>query len=251
LDHVSKTLPSPDEPLPQGPAKVAAVRTLFDTIAPRYDLVNRVMTFGMDRGWRRKTVRSLALAPGSVVVDLACGTGDLCRDLVQAGYQALGVDLSLGMLRHARTPSPLLQGDALTLPLPDGSLAGVVSGFALRNFVELPPVFAELARVVRPGGRIALLDVARPEQALLRAGHAVYFGKVVPVIGGLLSDKTAYRYLPRSLAYLPPASTVLAQLAAAGFGDAERRLLSGGITQLYTATRDAATRDAATREDQP
>jgi demethylmenaquinone methyltransferase/2-methoxy-6-polyprenyl-1,4-benzoquinol methylase len=237
-------LPSPDEPLPQGEAKVAAVRALFDTIAPRYDLVNRIMTFGMDRGWRRTTVASLRLVPGSAVVDLACGTGDLCRDLVSAGYRAVGVDLSLGMLRHARTPSPLVQGDALTLPFADGSLAGAVSGFALRNFVELAPVFAELARVLRPGGRIALLDVARPERAVLRAGHAVYLGHVAPVIGGLLSDKAAYRYLPRSVAYLPPAPAVLAMLAEAGFVEAERRLLSAGITQLYTATRDDRPRTA-------
>jgi demethylmenaquinone methyltransferase/2-methoxy-6-polyprenyl-1,4-benzoquinol methylase len=232
-------LPDPDQPLPQGAAKVAAVRTMFDTIAPRYDLVNRLMTFGMDRGWRRTTVRSLTLVPGSVVLDLACGTGDLCRDLVSAGYRAVGVDLSFGMLSHARTPSPLVQGDALALPFPDRSIAGVVSGFALRNFVELPPVFAELARILRPGGRMALLDVARPERAVLRAGHAVYFGHVAPLIGGLLSDKTAYRYLPRSLAYLPPAPTVLAELSAAGFSQPQRRLLSGGITQLYTATRAA------------
>jgi demethylmenaquinone methyltransferase / 2-methoxy-6-polyprenyl-1,4-benzoquinol methylase len=235
-------LPDPNQPLPVGDAKVAAVRTMFDTIAPRYDLVNRVMTFGMDRGWRRTTVASLSLVPGSVVVDLACGTGDLCRDAVRAGYRAVGVDLSLGMLVHARTPSPLIQGDALRLPFPDHSVAGVVSGFALRNFVELPPVFAELARVLQPGGRIALLDAARPERALLRAGHSVYFGHVVPLIGGLLSDKTAYRYLPRSMAYLPPGPTVLAQLAAAGFTQPERRLLSGGITQLYTATAAAAVR---------
>lgn len=242
-------LPSPDQPLPQGAEKVAAVRDLFDTIAPRYDLVNRIMTFGMDRGWRRATVQSLSLVPGSAVVDLACGTGDLCRDLVRAGYRAVGIDFSLGMLAHARTTSPLVQGDALALPLPDASLAGVVSGFALRNFVELPPVFAELARVVRPGGRIALLDVARPERAVLRAGHAVYFGRVVPLIGGLLSDGTAYRYLPRSLAYLPPAPTVLAQLSAAGFAQTERRLLSGGITQLYTGTRAGAAGEAAPGQD--
>jgi demethylmenaquinone methyltransferase/2-methoxy-6-polyprenyl-1,4-benzoquinol methylase len=230
-------LPSPDQPLPQGDAKVTAVRNMFDTIAPRYDMVNRIMTFGMDRGWRRATVESLSLIPGSVVVDLACGTGDLCRDVVAAGYRAVGADLSLGMLLHARTPSPLLQGDALALPFPDRSVDGVVSGFALRNFVALPPVFAELARIVRPGGRIALLDVARPENRLLRAGHTFYLGRVAPLIGGLLSNRTAYQYLPRSLAYLPPAATVLDQLASAGFIQAERRLLSGGITQLYTATR--------------
>src|SRR5207248_6196649 len=119
----------------------------------------------------------------------------------------------------------------------DGAVAGVTCGFALRNFVELPSFFAELGRVVRPGGRIALLDVAQPENRLLRAGHAVYFGKVVPRIGGLLSDPAAYRYLPRSVAYLPTPETMLGQLRAAGFEAVERRLLSAGITQLITGTR--------------
>lgn len=232
-------IPNRGQALPEGAEKVAAVRNMFDTIAPRYDLVNRVMTFGMDRGWRRATVASLSLVPGSVVLDLACGTGDLCRDVVDAGYRAVGIDLSLGMLRHARTPSPLVQGDALALPFPESSIDGVVSGFALRNFVELPAVFAELARVLRPGGRIALLDVAHPENPVLRAGHALYFGRVVPIIGGFLSDAAAYRYLPRSVAYLPTRDELLNQLAAARFADAQRRLLSAGITQLYTATRTA------------
>ncbi|MDA8044655.1 MAG: ubiquinone/menaquinone biosynthesis methyltransferase [Actinomycetota bacterium] len=210
---------------------------MFDTIAPRYDLVNRVMTFGLDRLWRHRTVAALDLSPGSVVVDLACGTGDLCRDLAGAGHIPLGVDLSIGMLGHARTTAPLVQGDGTALPLPDRSVDGVVSGFALRNFVSLPPVFSELARVVRPGGRVALLDVATPANPLLRAGHAVYFGHVVPRIGGLLSDPAAYRYLPRSVAYLPPGDGISALLEAAGFGAVRRQLLSGGITQLITATR--------------
>jgi demethylmenaquinone methyltransferase/2-methoxy-6-polyprenyl-1,4-benzoquinol methylase len=226
-----------DGALPQGEAKVRAVRTLFDTIAPRYDLVNRLMTFGMDRGWRRRAVASLDLKPAALVLDLACGTGDLCRGLQRAGYQPLGADLSFGMLVHARTTAPLMQGDALRLPVPDGVLDGVVSGFALRNFVDLEAVFAELGRVVRPGGRVALLDVAEPPNAILRAGHAVYFGHVAPRIGGLLSDAAAYRYLPRSVAYLPPPDHMLASLGEAGFTQVERQLLSGGITQLLTATR--------------
>ena len=210
---------------------------MFDTIAPRYDLVNRVMTFGLDRLWRRLTVRSLDLGPGSTVIDLACGTGDLCRDLMSGGLRPVGVDMSMGMLRHAQTGAPLVQGDALALPLPDGSVDGAVSGFALRNFVALPPVFEELARVLRPGGRVALLDVATPANPVLRLGHSMYFGRVVPRIGGLLSDPVAYRYLPKSVAYLPPGDGISEQLAAAGFGAVRRRMLSGGITQLITATR--------------
>src|SRR3954454_7892839 len=213
-------------PLPQGEEKQRAVRAMFDAIAPRYDLVNRVMTFRMDVGWRRRAVRSLGLGPGDAVLDLACGTGDLCNDLSATGLQPVGVDLSLGMLAHARTPAPLVQGDVLRLPVRDGSVDGVTCGFALRNFVELPGFFAELARVVRPGGRIALLDVAEPENRVLRAGHAVYFGKVVPRIGGLLSDPAAYRYLPKPVAYLPPPVEMLDQLRSAGFSAVARRLLS-------------------------
>jgi demethylmenaquinone methyltransferase / 2-methoxy-6-polyprenyl-1,4-benzoquinol methylase len=226
--------------LPEGDEKAVAVRGMFDAIAPRYDLVNRIMTFRLDVRWRRVTVRSLALRPGSRVLDLACGTGDLCRELTGAGLAPVGVDLSFGMLAAARTTAPLVQGDALRLPVRDGSSDGVTCGFALRNLVSLPPFLAELARVVRPGGRIALLEVATPPNPVLRWGHAVYFGKVVPVIGGLVSDPAAYRYLPRSVAYLPEPDDLLAMIAAAGFGSVERRLLSGGIAQLLTATRSPA-----------
>ena len=226
-----------DGALPQGEAKARAVRAMFDTIAPRYDLVNRVMTFGLDRRWRRAAVQALDLPAGAAILDVACGTGDLCRDLTGAGYRSVGVDLSAGMLAHARTPTPLMQADALRLPVAGASLDGAVSGFALRNFVALEPLFAELARVVRPRGRIALLDVATPAHPVLRAGHAVYFGHVVPRIGALLSDRDAYRYLPKSVAYLPEPAALLEQVAAAGFRSGRRQLLSGGITQLITATR--------------
>ena len=223
--------------LPQGDAKAAAVQHMFDTISPRYDLVNRVMTFRMDVGWRRKTVRSLALPAGSRVLDLAAGTGDLCRDLQRAGIEAIGMDLSLGMLRHAKTSAPLAQADALRLPVPNASVDGVTCGFALRNFTDLGLFFDELGRVVRNGGRIALLDAATPPNPLLRFGHGIYFGHVVPRIGGLLSDPTAYRYLPKSLAYLPEPDVMLARLRAAGFSGVQRHLLSGGIAQLIIATR--------------
>jgi len=223
--------------LPEGEEKAVAVRQMFDAIAPRYDLVNRVMTFRLDVRWRRLTVRSLALRPGSAVLDVACGTGDLCRELQAAGVAPVGADLSFGMLAAARTTAPLLQGDALRLPVRDGALDGVTCGFALRNLVDLAPFLDELARTLRPGGRIALLEVATPPNPLLRWGHGVYFGKVVPLIGRVLSDPAAYRYLPRSVAYLPPPDELVAMVGRAGFADVERRLLSGGIAQLLTATR--------------
>lgn len=225
------------EQLPEGDEKVQAVRSMFDTIAPRYDLVNRVMTFRMDVGWRRRTVRDLRLPAGSLVADLACGTGDFCRELSAQGLRPVGFDLSYGMLAAARTEAPLTEADILELPVPDAALDGVTCGFALRNLVELNRFFIELGRVVRPGGRIALLDVSIPPNPVLRFGHSIYFGRVVPMVGGLLSDPAAYRYLPKSVAYLPEPEVMLAQLRDAGFTDVRRDLLTTGISQLITATR--------------
>lgn len=225
------------EQLPEGDEKRAAVQSMFDAIAPRYDLVNRVMTFRMDVGWRKRTVRTLRLGPGSLVADLACGTGDFCLELERQALRPIGFDLSFGMLAAARTGAPLSQADILRLPVPDGALDGVTCGFALRNLVELEAFFVELGRAVRPGGRIALLEVAEPPNALLRWGHGIYFGSVVPKIGGMLSDPAAYRYLPKSVAYLPAPSVLLDQLGAAGFVEVRRELLSTGIAQLITATR--------------
>lgn len=226
-----------DQPLPEGERKREMVRNMFDSIAPRYDLVNRVMTFGMDVGWRERTVESLGLAPDSLVLDLACGTGDLCRMLQAGNHHAVGIDISEGMLRAARTSAPLVQADGLALPIADGTVDGITCGFALRNVVSLPDLFEEMARVLRPGGRIALLEVAQPDKAWLRAGHSVYFNKVVPLIGGLLSDRAAYSYLPRSAEYLPPTPELLALLAEKGFGDARSVPLRFGAAQLITGTR--------------
>lgn len=225
-----------DLPLPEGEEKHRAVRSLFDSISGRYDLVNRVMTFGMDVGWRRRAVRELRLPGGALILDLACGTGDLCFELQRNGYRTIGFDFSSGMLSAATTSAPLVQADILRLPLPDAAADGAVCGFALRNVVDLRAFFTELGRVVRPGGRIALLDASEPDRRVMRAGHGVYFRHVVPRIGGLLSNANAYAYLPRSMAYLPSGPEMLAMLRDGGFPDAARHQLSGGITQLLVGT---------------
>jgi len=224
--------------LPQGEDKSQMVRNMFDAIAPRYDLVNRIMTFRLDTRWRRRAVRDLALPANSTVLDLASGTGDLCIDLRRAQLCPISIDLSFGMLSNDRSNAPRAQADILRLPMPPQSVDGIICGFALRNLVDLEVFFAECARVIRPGGRIALLDVGVPHNPLVRFGNNIYFGKIVPKIGALLSDAAAYRYLPRSIAYLPDRSVLVAQLQRAGFADATHTQLSGGLTQLMVGTRN-------------
>ena len=223
--------------LPRAEEKARVVREMFDRVAGRYDLVNRVMTFGMDVGWRRRAVAQLRLPGQARVADLACGTGDLCTELGRAGYRPIGFDFSWGMLSAATTPAPLVQADVLSLPLRDGGVDGATCGFALRNVSDLSALFEEVGRAVRPGGRVAFLETDRPDGRLLRTGHRVYFGTVVPVIGGLLSDRAAYSYLPRSLAYLPSAPRLLRMLQDAGFADVVRTPLGGGVAQLLVGTR--------------
>jgi demethylmenaquinone methyltransferase/2-methoxy-6-polyprenyl-1,4-benzoquinol methylase len=226
-----------EEVLPRGAGKAQAVEEMFDTIAPRYDLINRLMTFGMDHRWRRQTVAALGLGGGARVADLACGTGDLCDEIARAGLVPIGFDVSAGMLAAAHTRAPLVRADVVTLPLPDGSVGGATCGFALRNLTDLDAFLTELARVVRPEGRIALLEVAEPSNAALRFGHRLYFTGVVPRIGAALSDGAAYRYLPRSVAYLPPVGELVASVGKAGFADVSRRTMSGGVVQLIVGTR--------------
>jgi demethylmenaquinone methyltransferase/2-methoxy-6-polyprenyl-1,4-benzoquinol methylase len=210
---------------------------MFDAIAPRYDLVNRVMTFGLDVRWRRQTVKALNLPQGSTVLDLASGTGDFCRELSRAGLTPLSFDFSFGMLAADTSGAPRSQADALLLPVQRHSVDGVTCGFALRNFADLSAFFAEIARVTRLGGRVSLLDVSVPTNPVLRFGNSVYFGRIVPRIGSLLSDGPAYRYLPRSVSYLPDRDQLCRMLSSAGFASVTHRQLSGGLTQLLSATR--------------
>lgn len=236
---------SPGRPhaLPPPADKRRHVRAMFDRIAPRYDALNRFLSLGLDRRWRRLALDAIAIGRDDRVLDLACGTGDLCEMAAARGARVIGVDFARGMLAGAQTRLPyadFVQGDAAALPLPDASETAVVCGFALRNFEALAPVFAELARVLAPGGRIALLDVDRPDSRLLRAGHSIWMDCVVPRIGGWLSDRAAYAYLPQSTVYLPPASELAALLRASGFEAVAKRSLGFGAAQLWTARRCGA-----------
>jgi demethylmenaquinone methyltransferase/2-methoxy-6-polyprenyl-1,4-benzoquinol methylase len=210
---------------------------MFDAIAPRYDLINRLMTFGLDQAWRRATIDALALPAGALVLDLACGTGDLSRLAHKAGYRVIGADLSAGMLAANRAGTPLVESESSALPFPDGAFDGMVCGYALRNFTDLARSLADMARILRPGGRLAVLEVDAPTSRFLRTGYNVWFNKVVPVLGGALSDKDAYHYLPRSVAYLPAAPVLRAMLVEAGFATVGIRPLAGGLSQLVMATR--------------
>jgi demethylmenaquinone methyltransferase/2-methoxy-6-polyprenyl-1,4-benzoquinol methylase len=147
------------------------------------------------------------------------------------------MDLSFGMLSNDRSGAPRVQTDILRLPLPDQSVDGIICGFALRNLVDLHQFFVECARVLRPGGRVSLLDVGVPHNPVIRFGNNIYFGKIVPKIGALLSNGPAYRYLPKSIQYLPPRAEMLSLLRDSGFPDARHDQLSGGLTQLMTGTR--------------
>ena len=223
--------------LPIGERKARAVEEMFDRIAPRYELVNRVMTLGLDAGWRRRAVRELQLEPGAQVIDVGCGTGDLCRVLGRARLRAVGIDMAAGMLAKAHTVAPLVRADALHLPIGDATLDGAVSGFALRNVVDIAACFREAARVIRPGGRAVFLEVSEPPNPVVRRLHALYFRRVVPMVGGLLSDRRAYEYLPASTAYLPVPAELLRLLTDAGFVRCRRVQLGAGAAQLLIGIR--------------
>ena len=228
------------DPLPPLEHKRARVRAMFDQIAPRYDRLNRLLTVGLDQRWRREALDCVGVGAGDRVVDLACGTGDLVELALARGANVIGVDFAFEMLCAARRRgirAGLLQADGEALPLSDGWATVVTCGFALRNFVSLPAIFRELARVLEPGGRVALIEVDRPRPALTRAVHALYFDRVVPFVGGLLSNRVAYAYLPNSTVYLPATRDLLALLEDAGFEQAEHRPLLFGAVQIVTGIR--------------
>ncbi|MBJ18701.1 MAG: hypothetical protein CL933_04680 [Deltaproteobacteria bacterium] len=213
---------------------------MFDRIAPRYDALNRVMSVGMDQRWRRRALDKIAVGPGDLVVDLACGTGDFCGLVEERGAEVIGVDFALRMLKQGRSrglDSRSVQGDGEWLPFRSGSVDVVTCGFALRNFVSLGGVMNQIARILKPGGRAALIDVDRPTWGPVRVAHSLYFDRIIPLVGGLVSDRKAYRYLPQSTAYLPPPDQLREMMSAAGFLEVGRESLFLGSAQILTGVR--------------
>jgi demethylmenaquinone methyltransferase/2-methoxy-6-polyprenyl-1,4-benzoquinol methylase len=240
--------------LPTGDEKRVRVREMFDRIAPRYDALNRVMSVGLDQRWRRRALDKIEVGPGDHVVDLACGTGDFCELAAALGARVTGIDFAIGMLWRAQARevgAALVQGDAERMPFASASVDVVTCGFALRNFVSLEAVTREIARILRPGGRVALIDVDRPSWGPLRAAHSLYFDRIVPLVGGMISDQAAYRYLPQSTAYLPPPAELKTMLSGAGFLEVDREILLLGSAQILTGVRGPLTPVEIRPEDVP
>jgi demethylmenaquinone methyltransferase/2-methoxy-6-polyprenyl-1,4-benzoquinol methylase len=210
---------------------------MFDAIAARYELVNKLMTFGLDSRWRRRAVADLRLPTESLVLDVAAGTGDFTRELTRQGHRAIATDLSLGMLEAGKGMPEIVQADASRLPFRAASFDGITCGYALRNFTDLAATFDEMARVTRGGGRLSLLEVAEPKSGLWRAGFRLWFRRVVPFIGSLVSDRKAYHYLPESTAYLPSTEEIVRLLNQSGFRAVNHRRIMGGLSQQFIATR--------------
>ena len=214
-----------------------AVRSMFDRIAPVYDAMNRVMTVGLDRRWRRLAVE-LVVQPGDRVLDACCGTGDLALEAERQGGRVVGLDFSERMLDRARRKSQTvewLQGDLLALPFPDGSFDAATVGFGVRNVADLELGLRELRRVLRPDGRLAVLEITQP-RGRLKPFFGLWFDRIVPVLGKVIPGGRAYAYLPASVRRFPGAEELAATLERAGFADVRFRLLGGTIVALHTGT---------------
>jgi demethylmenaquinone methyltransferase/2-methoxy-6-polyprenyl-1,4-benzoquinol methylase len=214
-----------------------AVRTMFDRIAPVYDVMNRVMTAGLDVRWRRLAAASV-VRPGDRVLDAACGTGDHAVADAKAGAgKVTGLDFSEEMLVRARRKAPELEwvrGDLLALPFADATFDAATVGFGVRNVADLELALRELRRVLRPGGGLAILEITQP-RGLLRPFYSLWFDRIVPLLGKALPGGAAYTYLPASVKRFPDAERLAALMREAGFADVRVRLLAGSIVALHTA----------------
>jgi demethylmenaquinone methyltransferase/2-methoxy-6-polyprenyl-1,4-benzoquinol methylase len=214
------------------------VRTMFDRIAPVYDVMNRVMTAGLDRRWRRLAVRSVVW-PGDRVLDACCGTGDLAVEAERRGGRVVGLDFSGRMLERAQLKSGTIewvQGDALDLPFGDGEFDAATVGFGVRNLDDLERGLRELARVLRPGGKLAVLEITRP-RGILRPFFRLWLDALIPLAGRVLPGGKAYTYLPASVRRFPGPDDLSTLLEAGGFRQVRYRLLGGGSVALHTGVR--------------
>ncbi|HEX3759941.1 MAG TPA: bifunctional demethylmenaquinone methyltransferase/2-methoxy-6-polyprenyl-1,4-benzoquinol methylase UbiE [Kofleriaceae bacterium] len=220
---------------------------MFDRIAARYDAMNRVLSFGLDRGWRRRTVRALQLGERPRVLDLATGTGDLAIDIARMhpGARVIGLDPSPRMLAIAEAKLArrgladrviLVRGDAQQLPYANCEMDAATIAFGIRNVPDRPAALREMARVVRPGGRIAVLELGEPERGVLARAARFHTHHVVPVLGALLSGTREYRYLQRSIAAFPPRAEFARVMEQAGLHVIDVAPLTFGVCTLYVAT---------------
>ena len=223
------------------------VQAMFDRIARLYDRMNSVMTAGLHHAWRRRAADLAALAPGDSALDVACGTGDLTLELarrVAPGGEVVGCDFAPRMLELAQgKPAPAAVAmrweiaNALSLPYADASFAAATVGFGARNFSDLDRGLAELARVVRPGGRVVVLEITQPARPPLSSFFALWFDRVVPALGRLAGDSAAYEYLPSSVRRFPGPEALAARMAQAGLVDIRYLLTAGGIIALHVGRR--------------
>lgn len=243
----------PGEPLPPPERKAVYVRQLFGRIAHYYDLMNHLMTLGRDRTWRRYTVSHIPYPTPTIrVLDVATGTGDLALELLHRHPDAwvVGLDFSPEMLALARqkaraisnlqcrAPLPLTAGDALRLPFPDDTFDAVITGFALRNVTDIAAALAEMARVTRPGGQIACLEIARPHLPVFRYLFTLYFYGLVPLLGGWITgQRSAYTYLPYSLTNFPTPDQIAMIMSQAGWSGVRYRRLALGTMAVHVGTK--------------
>ncbi len=230
------------DPGPEAPRKGPLVQLMFGRIASRYDLLNRILSLGLDRSWRRSAVGALQLPPGGSAVDLCCGTGEVTAALARrvGSRQVVGVDFSPQMLERARARFPdlcFVQADALDTGLPSSAFDGATVAFALRNVESLDALFAEMTRLVRPGGRVVSLELSRPP-GLLGVLHGLVLRWLVPLLGGLFSGQgRAYRYLATSIAVFLPVEDVAERMRRVGLGEIRIVPLHGGIVTLHVGRK--------------
>jgi demethylmenaquinone methyltransferase/2-methoxy-6-polyprenyl-1,4-benzoquinol methylase len=225
-----------------GTLEEGQVRAMFDRIAVVYDLMNSVMTAGLHHRWRERAADLARLAPGDRALDVAAGTGDLALELkrrVGPTGEVVGSDFSEGMLHIAREKSADVRwewADAQALPYADDEFAAATVGFGARNFADLDAGLAEMARVVRPGGRVVVLEITVPQKPPLSSFFRVWFDRIVPLLGRLTGDPEAYDYLPNSVKRFPDPRALAGRLDAAGLDDVRWILTAGGIIALHSGT---------------